>query len=173
METVKCSKCGCVMSAMSEACPICGTPTANNSLSDTNINQSQVDESIKSGRDYTVRNDVRVLRGLQEAINEALAWSSKDEDGTYYIYTANSPEKCFGGGHDDCWALGCQANDIFIDFSYNMTDEERVRLSTLENKGLHEGNFGVDSEKATYLFSEFIRKVWLFDGEEEFDVVGA
>lgn len=30
METIKCKKCGCVMSAMSEACPLCGTPTHNN-----------------------------------------------------------------------------------------------------------------------------------------------
>lgn len=27
METIKCTKCGCEMSAMSEACPLCGTPT--------------------------------------------------------------------------------------------------------------------------------------------------
>lgn len=26
METIKCKECGCVMSAMSEACPMCGTP---------------------------------------------------------------------------------------------------------------------------------------------------
>lgn len=29
MKTIKCKKCGCEMSAMSEACPMCGTPTAN------------------------------------------------------------------------------------------------------------------------------------------------
>lgn len=29
METIKCQTCGCVMSAMSEACPLCGTPTVN------------------------------------------------------------------------------------------------------------------------------------------------
>lgn len=27
MKTIKCAKCGCEMSAMSEACPMCGTPT--------------------------------------------------------------------------------------------------------------------------------------------------
>lgn len=30
METIKCTKCGCEMSAMSEACPLCGTPTHKN-----------------------------------------------------------------------------------------------------------------------------------------------
>ena len=29
METIKCKKCGTEMSAMSEACPVCGQPTAN------------------------------------------------------------------------------------------------------------------------------------------------
>ncbi len=30
METIKCTKCGCEMSEMSEACPLCGTPTHKN-----------------------------------------------------------------------------------------------------------------------------------------------
>lgn len=30
METIKCTKCGCEMSGMSEACPLCGTPTHKN-----------------------------------------------------------------------------------------------------------------------------------------------
>ena len=30
METIKCTKCGQMMGAASEACPVCGTPVAQN-----------------------------------------------------------------------------------------------------------------------------------------------
>lgn len=64
METIKCSKCGCEMSAMSESCPMCGTPTHFPS-------KEVIAKSQQS--DYVRRSDVKMLNGLKDVMDKMIA----------------------------------------------------------------------------------------------------
>lgn len=162
METIKCSKCGTVMSAMSEGCPVCGTPTANHSTP-SSIHQDTVIPS-------EANEDVKELHGLREIIEDALSRSQRlaaEDYTTFFICTYN--DNSFGGGHEDCWSLGCQGGEIFFEFN-GLSTEEKAMIAKLGGDELTGDTFGTDVEKVVKLFSTFIRKVWHFDGEEEFGI---
>lgn len=59
MEMIKCEKCGQVMGAASEACPVCGTPVAQNMTVQTFLNEN------------------KAFRGLVEALQENLTLQAK------------------------------------------------------------------------------------------------
>ena len=59
METIKCDKCGQVMGAASEACPVCGTPVAQNMTVQAFLNEN------------------KTFRGLVEALQENLTLQAK------------------------------------------------------------------------------------------------
>lgn len=160
METIKCAKCGTVMSAMSEACPVCGTPTTNAPA----VDNTQVETAPVTS------DDVKVLQGLKEVIEEALARSQKVSAGDYTTFAICTYDyNSFGGGHEDNWVLVCQEGNIYFDFN-GLTPDEKERVANLGNDEITGGDFGTDVGKATKLFSTFIRKVWLFDGEEQFEI---
>ncbi len=59
MKTIKCEKCGQVMGAASEACPVCGTPVAQNITTQAFLNEN------------------KTFRGLVEALQENLTMQTK------------------------------------------------------------------------------------------------
>lgn len=71
METIKCHECGCVMSAMSEACPMCGTSMValnpnNDSFSDIPL------FSVNEYQDYDVSLEEAVIMAAGQVKNNPL-----------------------------------------------------------------------------------------------------
>lgn len=168
MKTIKCSKCGCEMSAISEACPMCGTPTHF-------LSKEVIAESQQS--DYVRRSDVKMLDGLKEVMDTMITDKRINpmsnnvvttEDGGYI----NNREYCVD------WIIGVPTNytnkaSITLYF-WGKSDEDKKRIIKLENASIFSQesyDCGTDTEKAAYLFSEFVRKVWLYEGEINFESV--
>lgn len=165
---VKCSKCGCEMSAISEACPLCGTPTQVH-------NKEVVIEAQQS--DYVRRSDVKMLDGLKEVMDTMIADKRINPMSNNVVITED-------GGYIDnreyCvdWLIGVPTNctnkaSIILYFG-GKTDEDKKRIPKLENAPIFSQesyDCGTDTEKAAYLFSEFVRNVWLYDGEVNFESV--
>lgn len=168
MRTIKCSKCGCEMSAISEACPMCGTPTQVS-------NKEVVIDPQQS--DYVRLSDVKMLDGLKEVMDTMIADKRINpmsnivvttEDGGYI----NDREYCVD------WIIGVPSiytNKASITlYFWGKSDEDKKRIPKLENAsifGCEDYDCGTDTDKAAYLFSEFVRKVWLYDGEVKFESV--
>lgn len=168
MKTIKCSKCGCEMSAISEACPMCGTPTQVS-------NKEVVIDPQQS--DYVRRSDVKMLDDLKEVMDTMIADKRINpmsnivvttEDGGYI----NNREYCVD------WIIGVPTNYTnkasIILYFWGKTDEDKKRITKLENASIFNQEFydcGTDTEKAAYLFSEFVRKVWLYEWEINFESV--
>ena len=156
------------MSAISEACPMCGTPTHF-------LSKEVIAESQQS--DYVRRSDVKMLDGLKEVmdtmntdkqINPMSNNVVTTEDGGYI----NNREYCVD------WIIGVPTNYTnkasIILYFWGKTDEDKKRITKLENASIFNQEFydcGTDTEKAAYLFSEFVRKVWLYEGEINFESV--
>lgn len=163
---VKCSKCGCEMSAMSEACPMCGTPAQVS-------NKEVVIEPQQS--DYVRRSDVKMLGGLKEIMDTMIADKRIDPMSNIVVTTED-------GGYIDGreyfvdWIIGVPSiytNKASITlYFWGKTDEDKKRITKLENASIfncEEYDCGTDTDKAAYLFSEFVRKVWMYDGEIIFE----
>lgn len=73
METIKCTKCGCKMSAMSEACPLCGTPTHKN---DSNI----MIESYTESKTISERIPTPTSEELEKLVTNNPALDDVDKD---------------------------------------------------------------------------------------------
>lgn len=168
METVKCSKCGCEMSAMSEACPMCGTPAQVN-------NKEVVIESQLS--DYVRRSDVKMLDGLKEVMDSMIADKQTNPMSNIVVTTEDDGHI---NGREYCvdWVIevptNCTNNASIILYFGGKTNEDKKRITELENAPIFDQEFydcGTDTEKAAYLFSELVRKVWLYDGEVNFESV--
>ena len=76
------------------------------------------------------------------------------------------------------WIIGVPTNYTnkasIILYFWGKTDEDKKRITKLENASIFNQEFydcGTDTEKAAYLFSEFVRKVWLYEGEINFESV--
>lgn len=168
METIKCSKCGCEMSVISEACPMCGTSTQ--------VPNTEVAIEPQQS-DYVRRSDVKVLDDLKEVMDTMIADKrinpmsnivATTEDGGYI----NNREYCVD------WIIGVPTNytnkaSITLYF-WGKSDEDKKRITKLENASIFSQesyDCGTDTEKAAYLFSEFVRKVWLYEGEINFESV--
>ncbi len=168
METIKCSRCGCEMSAISEACPMCGTPTHF-------LSKEVIAESQQS--DYVRRSDVKMLDGLKEVMDTMIADKRINPMSNNVVITED-------GGYIDnreyCvdWLIGvptnCTNKASIILYFWGKTDEDKKRITKLENASIFNQEFydcGTDTEKAAYLFSEFVRKVWQYEGEINFESV--
>lgn len=156
------------MSAISEACPMCGTPTHF-------LSKEVIAESQQS--DYVRRSDVKMLDGLKEVMDTMITDKQINpmsnnvvttEDGGYI----NNREYCVD------WIIGVPTNYTnkasIILYFWGKTDEDKKRITKLENASIFNQEFydcGTDTEKAAYLFSEFVRKVWLYEGEINFESV--
>lgn len=76
METIKCAKCGCVMSTISEACPLCGTPTykdsSNDEKNDFVLEAAQLSEVLdveaKTELDYEIY-DMRTTIDIPDCVS--------------------------------------------------------------------------------------------------------
>lgn len=106
METVKCSKCGCEISAISEACPLCGTPTNQNDGHKSNITSAEIQKILSDNPniekdeldfiDFNIIADMYKMEGNQFP-NHFIGWSEVlnrfpqlngigfHEDGFYYV----------------------------------------------------------------------------------------
>lgn len=165
---VKCSKCGCEMSAISEACPMCGTPTQ--------VPNKEV--AIEPQQpDYVKRSDIKMLDGLKEVMDTMIVDKRIDPMSNIVVTTED-------GGYIDGreyfvdWIIGVPSiytNKASITlYFWGKTDEDKKRITKLENASIfncEEYDCGTDTDKAAYLFSEFVRKVWLYDGELKFESV--
>lgn len=168
MKTIKCSKCGCEMSEMSEACPVCGIPTHF-------PNKDVIAEPQQS--DYVRRSDVKMLGGLKEIMDTMIADKRIDPMSNIVVITEDDG---YIGGREYCvdWIIGVPTNytnkaSITLYF-WGKSDEDKKRISKLENAPIFSQesyDCGTDTEKAAYLFSEFVRNVWLYDGEVNFESV--
>lgn len=154
------------MSAMSEACPICGTPAQVS-------NKEVVIEPQQS--DYVRRSDVKMLGGLKEIMDTMIADKRIDPMSNIVVTTED-------GGYIDGreyfvdWIIGVPSiytNKASITlYFWGKTDEDKKRITKLENASIfncEEYDCGTDTDKAAYLFSEFVRKVWMYDGEIIFE----
>lgn len=156
------------MSAISEACPMCGTPTQVS-------NKEVVIEPQQS--DYVRRSDVKMLDGLKEVMDTMIA--DKRINPMSNI-VATTEDDGYIGGQEYCvdWIIGVPTNytnkaSITLYF-WGKSDEDKKRISKLENAPIFSQesyDCGTDTEKAAYLFSEFVRNVWLYDGEVNFESV--
>lgn len=77
METIKCKNCGCEMSAMSESCPLCGTPVATQESTEThpqggNPSVENKSESATSIEPYTIDELRDSAKTLAEALDMAV-----------------------------------------------------------------------------------------------------
>lgn len=154
------------MSAMPEACPMCGTPTQV-------PNKEVAIEPQQS--DCVRRSDVKVLDGPKEVLDTMIADKRIDPMSNIVVTTED-------GGYIDGreyfvdWIIGVPSiytNKASITlYFWGKTDEDKKRIPQLENASIfncEEYDCGTDTDKAAYLFSEFVRKVWLFDGEVKFE----
>ncbi|WP_300646050.1 hypothetical protein [uncultured Duncaniella sp.] len=163
METIQCSKCGCVMSALSEACPMCGTAT-----------QSRV-EAHSQPSDYIKRSDVKLLDGLKETLDSMLYNKQSNPSSNLMVVTSDIN----GIGGKECgiaWSINVSSTytnkPTITLYFWDDSAENKARIKKLENASIFsqfDYDCGVDTEKATYLFSEYVRLVWGFNGEVEFD----
>ena len=165
---VKCSKCGCEMSAISEACPLCGTPTQVH-------NKEVVIEAQQS--DYVRRSDVKMLDGLKEVVDKMIADKRINPMSNPVVTTED--DGCIDGREWFVdWIIGVPTNctnkaSITLYF-WGKTDEDKKRIMKLENASIFNResyDCGTDTEKAAYLFSEFVRKVWQYEREINFESV--
>ena len=88
METIKCKKCGCEMSAMSEACPLCGTPTSTQFSSN-----NAIEESKETSTSYIPKCDLHndcVCKSLEKAIAMAAGHKKQHPLENVYIYPDNT-----------------------------------------------------------------------------------
>lgn len=169
MGTVKCLKCGCEMSAQSEACPVCGTSTQ--------IHEAEA-ASIQHTGKYVRSNDVKVLKGLLEALDMLVSSIQTNPQNTYCITTSdgliNGHEFLIDWGLYNALVLTNVVN-VILQFSFNKTEERKfksldnARLYRDDSGGSYSLEVGDDLDMAAYLFSEVVRKVWSFGGELEFD----
>ncbi len=93
---------------------------------------------------------------------------------------ATTEDDGYIGGREYCvdWIIGVPTNytnkaSITLYF-WGKSDEDKKRISKLENAPIFSQesyDCGTDTEKAAYLFSEFVRNVWLYDGEVNFESV--
>lgn len=156
------------MSAISEACPMCGTPTHF-------LSKEVIAESQQS--DYVRRSDVKMLDGLKEVMDTMIADKRINPMSNNVVITED-------GGYIDnreyCvdWLIGvptnCTNKASIILYFWGKTDEDKKRITKLENASIFNQEFydcGTDTEKAAYLFSEFVRKVWQYEGEINFESV--
>jgi hypothetical protein len=157
------------MSAMSEACPVCGTPTQ---CHETEVIPPQHTDK------YVISSDVKVLKGLRDELDMLVGGIQSNPQNTYCITTADGKIK----GHEFLidWGLYnalalTNIVNVIIQFSFNKTEE--MKFKSLDNACLYRSDsgggysleVGDDLDMAAYLFSEVVRKVWSFEGELEFD----
>lgn len=166
MKTIKCSKCGCEMSAISEACPMCGTPTQVS-------NKEVAIEPQQS--DYVRRSDVKVLDGLKEVLDTMIA-DKRIDPMSNIVATTEDGGYIDGREYFVDWIIGVPSiytnKASIILYFWGKTDEDKKRIAKLENASIfncEEYDCGTDTDKAAYLFSEFVRKVWMYDGEIIFE----
>lgn len=167
METIKCSKCGCEMSVMSEACPMCETPT--------HVPNKEVANELQQ-TDYVRRSDVKMLEGLKEVMDTMIAEKRIAPMSNIVVITEDGG---YIDGREYCvdWQIEVPfnyTNNASIYLCFGKTDEDKKRIMQLENASIFNQEFydcGTDTEKATYLFSEYVRKVYMYDGEVMFDSV--
>lgn len=166
MNMVKCSKCGCEMSAISEACPLCGTPTQVH-------NKEVVIEAQQS--DCVRRSDVKVLDGLKEVLDTMIA-DKRIDPMSNIVATTEDGGYIDGREYFVDWIIGVPSiytnKASIILYFWGKTDEDKKRIAKLENASIfncEEYDCGTDTDKAAYLFSEFVRKVWMYDGEIIFE----
>lgn len=151
------------MSVLSEACPMCGTAT-----------QSRV-EVHSQPSDYFKRSDVKLLDGLKETLDSMLCNKQSNPSSNLMVVTSDIN----GINGKECgvaWSINVSnsyTNKPTITlYFWDDTTENKARIEKLENASIFsQFNYdcGVDTEKATYLFSEYVRLVWGFNGEVEFD----
>ncbi len=147
---------------------MCGTPTQVS-------NKEVVIEPQQS--DYVRRSDVKMLDGLKEVMDTMIA--DKRINPMSNI-VATTEDDGYIGGREYCvdWIIGVPTNytnkaSITLYF-WGKSDEDKKRISKLENAPIFSQesyDCGTDTEKAAYLFSEFVRNVWLYDGEVNFESV--
>ena len=202
METIKCKKCGCEMSAMSESCPLCGTPTrkVEEKVSTEPVNKStskkkkeakteqiavlkdEVSQPIVGG--YTRLPDVKISDSLINILGDHVnALHSNPQ------YSCTLMANSVDGGianhivGEDYFigttnTLTNRANLYF--FITVKTEEEKTRFMALENSRLYQLEYGdsysvecgEDVEKCAYLFSEIVQKVWDAPNDIEFEDFG-
>lgn len=85
METIKCTKCGCVMSAKSEACPLCGTPTNNISSKDVK-NDSSIEVANPTEIPKLTLKGNETCQSLEEALIKAIGHRIQNPHETVYIF---------------------------------------------------------------------------------------
>lgn len=85
MNTIKCSKCGCEMSAMSEACPLCGTPTNNECSNEEKTNSSFEKAKLPNIPKLTLTGD-EVCQSLEEALMMAIGHRMQNPHEIVYIF---------------------------------------------------------------------------------------
>lgn len=154
------------MSAMSEACPVCGTAT----------HPSVEKESLQpQSSDYVRRSDVKLLDGLKETMDSMLYNKQSDPSSNIVVTTAEDG-RIDGREIWVDWVIGVPqqyTNKPTITlYFWGKTPEDKERIKGLENASIfsqEDYDCGTNTEKAAYLFSEYVRLVWGFDGEVEFE----
>lgn len=157
------------MSAMSEACPVCGMPTQTHEAEVTFSQPSQK---------YIRSNDVRVLNGLRDELDMLVGSIQSNPQDTYCVTTPDgligSHEVFIDWGLYNVLALTNVVN-VILQFSFTKTEENRFKslnnahLYRSDSGGSYSLEVGNDLDMAAYLFSEVVRKVWSFEGELDFD----
>lgn len=147
---------------------MCGTPTQ--------VSNKEV-ATVSQQSDYVRRSDVKILDGLREVMDSMIVAKRLDPS---TVIMAITEDDGYINNHEYCveWIIGPQCTytnnaSIILYFWYKKA-EEIGRIKQLENAFIlshDEIDCGTDIEKAAYLFSEYVRKVWLYDGDVRFESV--
>ena len=147
---------------------------------------------METKKDYTINENVKVLDGLTEVLqeqvsmmkrlplNEIAIWTDtqldNDEKGSKAENPIDDPyQRFFYHKNDDFFTYEI-TNMPLLTVEFKFSDEEETRFLRLPNhtlfenddKGHYFADCGEDYKKAAYLFSEVARLVYNFKGERKF-----
>lgn len=129
---------------------------------------------------YYQDSEVKVLDTLREAVEDLVTTAKNNPKTTWFLAVENDTMEIDGHANVEHWYVRnipdkkSDEVNVRVEF-YLYPNDIKERFSQLQNAGLYtvDGRYckidcGDDVDMITYLFSEFVRKAWNYDGEERF-----
>ena len=170
METIKCVKCGCIMGATSEICPMCGTAVVSKVSSDT-LNKSVIFNGLIEALEENVKLQ---MKNLQVVVETEVDCSQFDNDDDIYMRQIHFPIRNFS--IRDCSNHSIDIHNdglVHLIMQFHLTEgtDEFKKFKELESFAMFvdeesgkEHTFTVDCEKdvekAAIIFTSVLMSVY-------------